>query len=94
MRRIAWVAAAAATVAVGIGGGRVIGADGQDDERGRSKACSEATVAGDYGFRLKAQTRAWRPDRGGHRYRLSHLRRRGEFQPGLKPEGFDYRNQP
>ena len=53
MRRIAWVAAAVATVAVGVGGARVIGDDGQDDERGRSKPCSEATVRGDYGIQIQ-----------------------------------------
>ena len=53
MRRMAWVAAAVATVAVGIGGARVIGADGHGDERGRSKPCSEATVAGDYGIQIQ-----------------------------------------
>ena len=61
MRRMAWVAAAAATVAVGIGGARVIGADGQDDERGRSKPCSEATVRGDYGIQIQGT----RPAPGG-----------------------------
>ena len=61
MRRMAWVAAAVATVAVGIGGARVIGADGQDDERGRSKPCSEATVRGDYGIQIQGT----RPAPGG-----------------------------
>ena len=61
MRRMAWAAAAAATVAVGIGGARVIGADGQDDERGRSKRCSEATVRGDYGIQIQGT----RPAPGG-----------------------------
>ena len=61
MKRIAWVAAAVATVAVGIGGARVIGTDGQDDERGRSKPCSEATVAGDYGIQIQGT----RPAPGG-----------------------------
>lgn len=61
MRRMAWVAAAVATVAVGIGGARVIGADGQDDERGRSKRCSEATVRGDYGIQIQGT----RPAPGG-----------------------------
>ena len=61
MRRMAWVAAAVATVAVGIGGARVIGADGQDDERGRSKQCSEATVRGDYGIQIQGT----RPAPGG-----------------------------
>ena len=53
MRRIAWATVAVATVAVGIGGARVIGADGQNDERGRSKQCSEATVRGDYGIQIQ-----------------------------------------
>ena len=61
MRRMAWVAAAAATVAVGIGGARVMGANGQDDERGRWKRCSEATVRGDYGI----QVQGTRPAPGG-----------------------------
>jgi hypothetical protein len=61
MRRMAWVAAAVATVAVGIGGARVIGADGQDNERGRSKRCSEATVRGDYGIQIQGT----RPAPGG-----------------------------
>ena len=61
MRRMAWVAAAVATVAVGIGGARVIGANGQHDERGRSKRCSEATVRGDYGIQIQGT----RPAPGG-----------------------------
>src|SRR5688572_13033060 len=62
MRRIAWAAAAAvATVAVGIGGARVIGADGQNDERGRSRRCSEGTVRGDYGIQIQGT----RPAPGG-----------------------------
>ena len=61
MRRMAWVAAAVATVAVGIGGARVTGADGQDDERRRSKPCSEATVRGDYGIQIQGT----RPAPGG-----------------------------
>lgn len=61
MRRIAWAAAAVATVAVGIGGGRVIGADGQNDERGLSKQCSAATVRGDYGIQIQGT----RPAPGG-----------------------------
>ena len=61
MRRIAWAAAAVATVAVGIGGARVIGADDQHDERGRSKRCSESTVRGDYGIQIQGT----RPAPGG-----------------------------
>jgi hypothetical protein len=61
MGRIAWAAAAVAAVAVGIGGARVIGADGQNDGRGRSKRCSEATVRGDYGIQIQGT----RPAPGG-----------------------------
>jgi hypothetical protein len=61
MRRMAWVAAAVATVAVGIGGARVIGANGQDNERGRSKPCSEATLRGNYGIQIQGT----RPAPGG-----------------------------
>jgi hypothetical protein len=61
MQRMGWAATAAATVAVVIGGARVIGADGQDDERGRWKPCSEATVRGDYG----SQIQGMRPAPGG-----------------------------
>ena len=61
MRRMGWAAAAAATVAVGIGGARVMSADGQDDERGRWKRCSEATVRGDYGIQIQGT----RPAPGG-----------------------------
>ena len=49
MRRMGWAAAAAATVAVGIGGARVMGADDQDD----AKPCSEATVRGDSGIQIQ-----------------------------------------
>ena len=38
-----------------------MGADGQDDERGRSKQCSEATVRGDYGIQIQGT----RPAPGG-----------------------------
>lgn len=61
MRRMGWAATAAATVAVAVGGARVMGADGQDDERGRSKPCSEATVRGDYGIQIQGT----RPAPGG-----------------------------
>jgi hypothetical protein len=61
MRRMGWAATAAATVAVVVGGARVMGADGQDDERGRSKPCSEATVRGDYGIQIQGT----RPAPGG-----------------------------
>jgi hypothetical protein len=61
MRRMGWAATAAAAVAVAIGSARVIGADGQDDERGRWKWCSEATVRGDYGIQIQGT----RPAPGG-----------------------------
>jgi hypothetical protein len=61
MRRIGWAVTAAATVAVVIGGARVMGTDGHDDERGRGKPCSEATVRGDYGIQLQGT----RPAPGG-----------------------------
>ena len=61
MRRIAWAAAAVATVAVGIGGARVIGADDQNDEPGRSNRCSGGTVRGDYGIQIQGT----RPAPGG-----------------------------
>ena len=59
MQRMGWAATAAATVAVVIGGAGVMGADAQDDERGRS--CSEATVGGDYGIQIQGT----RPAPGG-----------------------------
>jgi hypothetical protein len=61
MRRIGWAATAAATVAVVIGGARVMGADGHDDGRGRVTPCSEATVRGDYGIQIQGT----RPAPGG-----------------------------
>src|SRR4249920_1925898 len=61
MRRMAWAAIAAATVAMVMGGARVMGADGQDHERGRSKGCSEATIRGDYGIQIQGT----RPAPGG-----------------------------
>jgi hypothetical protein len=61
MRRMGWAATAAATVAVVMGGARMMGADGQHDERGRSKRCSEATVRGDYGIQMQGT----RPAPGG-----------------------------
>jgi hypothetical protein len=56
-----WAATAAATVAVVMGGARVMGADGQDDEGGQWKPCSEATVRGDYGIQIQGT----RPAPGG-----------------------------
>ena len=61
MRRMGWAATAAATVAVVMGGARVMGADDQDDERGRWRPCSEATVRGDYGIQIQGT----RPAPGG-----------------------------
>src|SRR5688572_27230231 len=61
MRRIGWAATAAATLAVVMGGARIMGADGQEDEYGRWKPCSEATVRGDYGIQIQGT----RPAPGG-----------------------------
>ena len=61
MRRMSWAGAAAAIVAVGLGGAGVMSADGPDDEHGRSKPCSEATVLGDYGIQIQGT----RPAPGG-----------------------------
>ena len=61
MRRRDWAVIAAATVAVATGGARIMGASGQDDERGRWKPCSEATVRGDYGIQIQGT----RPAPGG-----------------------------
>ena len=72
-----------------------MGADGQDDERGRSKPCSEATVRGDYGIQIQGT----RPAPGGLTEAVIGIVLRtydgeGNFQPGLQPEGLDHRNQP
>jgi archaellin len=62
MRRTAWVVTAAVIAAVVLGGARMMGADGQEnDEHGRGKACSEATVRGDYGIQIQGT----RPAPGG-----------------------------
>jgi len=61
MQRMGWAVTAAAAAAVAIGGARVMGADEQDDERGRWQPCSEATVRGDYGIQIQGT----RPAPGG-----------------------------
>jgi hypothetical protein len=62
MRRTAWVVTAAATVAVVLGGARIMSADGQENnEHGQGKQCSEATVRGDYGIQIQGT----RPAPGG-----------------------------
>jgi len=62
MRRTAWVVTAAVIAALVLGGVRMMGADGQEnDERGRGKECSEATVRGDYGIQIQGT----RPAPGG-----------------------------
>ena len=61
MRRMSWIAAAAVIVAVGIGGAGVVGANDQDNGKGNSKSCSEATVGGDYGIQIQGT----RPAPGG-----------------------------
>ena len=62
MRRMGWAATAAAVVAVAMGGVRIVGAEGPDnDEHGRFKQCSAATLRGDYGV----QVQGTRPAPGG-----------------------------
>src|SRR3954447_6571916 len=61
MRRMRWAVTAAAVVAVGIGGARVLGARDQDHEHGRWQACNEETVRGDYGIQIQGT----RPAPGG-----------------------------
>ena len=62
MRRTTWVVMAAVTVAVVLGGARMMSADGQENnEHGQGKQCSEATVRGDYGIQIQGT----RPAPGG-----------------------------
>jgi len=61
MRRTAWVVTAVVTAAVVVGGARIMGADDQENSRGRGKQCSEATVRGDYGIQIQGT----RPAPGG-----------------------------
>ena len=62
MRRMGWAAAAAAIVAVAMGGVRMVGAEGSDnDEQRRFKQCSAATLWGDYGIQIQGT----RPAPGG-----------------------------
>jgi len=62
MRQTAWVVTAAVTVAVVLGGARIMSADGQENnEHGQGKQCSEATVRGDYGIQIQGT----RPASGG-----------------------------
>jgi len=62
MRKAGWVATAAATVAVVVGGARIMNAnDHHNDERGRGRDCSEATIRGDYGIQIQGT----RPAPGG-----------------------------
>ena len=62
MRQTAWVVTAAVTVAVVLGGARIMSADGQENnEHGQGKQCSEATVRGDYGIQIQGT----RPAPGG-----------------------------
>jgi hypothetical protein len=62
MRLSAWVVTVAVTAAVVLGGARIMGADGQENNGGgRGKQCSEATVRGDYGIQIQGT----RPAPGG-----------------------------
>jgi len=62
MRRTAWVVTVAVTAGVVFGGTRITGADDQENNQGgRRKQCSEATVRGDYGIQIQGT----RPASGG-----------------------------
>lgn len=62
MRRMGWVATAAAIAAVMMGGARIMGAGDQEShERARWRPCSTATLRGDYG----GQIQGTRPAPGG-----------------------------
>jgi len=60
MRRTVLVVTAAVTAAVILGGARIMGADGQENNE-RGQQCSEATVRGDYGIQIQGT----RPAPGG-----------------------------
>jgi hypothetical protein len=54
MRRIGWVSVTVCAVAVAMGGVQWVGANGpDDDDRRDGRACSEATIRGDYGIQLQ-----------------------------------------
>ena len=62
MRRTAWVVTVAVTAGVVFGGTRITGADDQENNQGgRRKQCSDATVRGDYGIQIQGT----RPASGG-----------------------------
>ena len=62
MRRTAWVVTVAVTAGVVFGGTRITGADDQENNQGgRRKQCSDATVRGDYGIQIQGT----RPAPGG-----------------------------
>ena len=62
MRRTAWVVTVAVTAGVVFGGTRITGADDQENNQGgRRKQCSEATIRGDYGIQIQGT----RPAPGG-----------------------------
>jgi hypothetical protein len=62
MRLMGCAATAAMVAAVAMGGARIVGAEGPDnDERGRFRPCSAATLQGDYGIQIQGT----RPAPGG-----------------------------
>jgi hypothetical protein len=62
MRLMGWAATAAMVAAAAIGGARIVGAEGSDnDESGRFRPCSAATLQGDYGIQIQGT----RPAPGG-----------------------------
>jgi hypothetical protein len=62
MRRIGYWATAMATLAVVLGGARIMSANGQEhDQRGVGGSCDAATIRGDYGIQIQGT----RPAPGG-----------------------------
>jgi hypothetical protein len=61
MRRTGWVAATACTAALAMGGAQLGSAQGNDDDHRGGRACSEATVRGEYGIQIQGT----RPAPGG-----------------------------
>jgi hypothetical protein len=62
MRRIGYVSTTVCAVVVAMGGAQLVGASDQDnDDRRNGRACSEATIRGDYGIQIQGT----RPAPGG-----------------------------
>lgn len=62
MKRTGWVAAAACSVVMALGGTPLVGANSRDDDDQRhARHCSDATIRGDYGIQIQGT----RPAPGG-----------------------------